>query len=246
MIVDVILHPRDLQPMHLDGRVVVVFDVLRATTTLTTALANGAKEVRAFDSIDSARAAAEAFDGPKLLCGEKKTLPPEGFDLGNSPGDYTPQRVEGKTIFFTTTNGTRAIVAALNAKHPPRALYAAALVNASAAARAIQQIGADVTLLCSGSDGMFSLEDFLGAGAVLDELDYTPATDAALAAHHAFKSARSDLHSALRSSYGGQNNIRVGLDADVKFASQLNVFDALAVIEGPPPIARLIPRLPRQ
>jgi 2-phosphosulfolactate phosphatase len=240
MKVDVVLHPRDLKPEHLTDRAVAVFDVLRATTTLTTALASGAKEVRAFDSIDAARAAAAAFDGPKLLCGELHTLPPPGFDLGNSPGDYTPERVKDRTIFFSTTNGTRAINAALSSSTPPKYLIAAALVNASAAARALLACKADITLLCSGSDGQFSAEDFLGAGAVafgVSRLGPIQGSDATLAARWAFVTARTQLPAALRQTYGGHNNLRVGLGADVDFAARLDVFDVVGKIAGAPPAA---------
>jgi 2-phosphosulfolactate phosphatase len=242
MKVDVVLHPRELKPEHLIGRAVAVFDVLRATTTLTAAIAAGAKEVRAFDSVESARAAAGKFEGAKLLCGELHTLPPEGFDLGNSPGDYTPERVKDRTIFFSTTNGTRAINAVLSSATPPKALFAAALVNASTAAKALFETGADVTLLCSGSDGNFSAEDFLGAGAVADALaelgEVVPGTDAVVAARFAIAAVRADLPAALRKTYGGHNNLRVGLGADIDFAARLDVLKVVAGIAGTPPTAR--------
>lgn len=242
MKIDVVLHPRDLKPEHLINRAVAVFDVLRATTTMTAAMNAGAKEIRAFDSIDAAREAAAQFEGPKLLCGELRTLPPPGFDLGNSPGDYTPDRVKDRTIFFATTNGTRAINAVLTSSTPPLCLFAAALVNASVAADALFKTGADVTLLCSGSDGNFSAEDFLGAGAVADALskfgEITPGTDSVLAARFAFAGVRNDLRSALRQTYGGHNNLRVGLDADVDFAARLDVLNVVAKITGSPPTAR--------
>ena len=245
MIVDVVLHPRELLPEHLRDRVVLVFDVLRATTTLTAALAAGANEVRAFDSIEAAASAASAYDGAKLLCGERHTLPPPGFDLGNSPGDYTAERIAGKTIFFATTNGTRAIYAALHSKSAtPHAVYAAALVNAKAAARAAVRTAKDVTLLCSGSDGKFSAEDFYGTGAVIDALyqsgEVTPGSDATLAARVAFNAVRDDLPAALRQTHGGQNNIRVGLDKDVQFAARLDVFQIAGTFTGDPATATVL------
>jgi 2-phosphosulfolactate phosphatase len=242
MKVDVVLHPRDLKPEHLIDRAVAVFDVLRATTTLTAAIAAGAKEVRAFDSVESAREGAATFDGAKLLCGEVHTLPPPGFDLGNSPGDYTPERVKDRTIFFSTTNGTRAINAVLSSPTPPKALFAAALVNASAAAKALFEAAADITLLCSGSDGNFSAEDFLGAGAVADALaelgEVVSGTDALVAARFAIAAVRADLPGALRKTYGGKNNLRVGLGADIDFAARLDVLKVVAKIAGTPPTAR--------
>src|SRR5438067_13203060 len=126
MQIDVVPLPQLLRDEHVRDRVVVVFDVLRATTTIAVALAAGAKEIRVFDSLDAARAAASEFSEPKLLCGETKCLPPQGFDLGNSPGAYFPAVVQGKTLFLSTTNGTRALVAAREAPF----LFTGALVNA--------------------------------------------------------------------------------------------------------------------
>src|SRR5437764_990278 len=83
--VEVILLPADLRREHLDGRAVVVFDVLRATTTMTAALEAGVREIRVFGDLASAREAAAGFTEPRILCGEEQCLPPEGFDLGNSP-----------------------------------------------------------------------------------------------------------------------------------------------------------------
>ncbi|MBV8779925.1 MAG: 2-phosphosulfolactate phosphatase [Phycisphaerae bacterium] len=241
MIVDVVLLPDDLRLEHLSGRIVFVFDVLRATTTMTSALAAGAKEIRTFDTLEAAETAAMAFDGRKLLCGEKHTLPPPGFDLGNSPGDYTPEKVGGKTIFFATTNGTRAIHAAMNnpgAK--PIAVYAAALVNASAAAAIALQEKEDVTLLCSGSDGQYSGEDLIGAGAVVHALgEFTSNSDMTFLARAVFSAVRDDLPAALRQTYGGRNNLRVGLGKDIDFAARLDVFQTVGKLTGDPATARV-------
>ena len=125
----VILLPRDLRPEDLRGRSVVVFDVLRATTTMTAALAAGVREIRVFGDLESARRAADAFHGSRLLCGESNCLPPPGFDLGNSPGAFNRETHAGRVAFMSTTNGTRAILAARGA----HAIFTGALVNAAAA-----------------------------------------------------------------------------------------------------------------
>ncbi len=156
----------------------MVFDVLRATTTIAVALAAGALEVRAFPSLAAASTAAADFAGPKLLAGERECLRPPGFDVGNSPLEMTPDAVRGRTIFLSTTNGTRALRAAFD--HPTllkdgdaghSACFAGALVNARATARAVIAQGRDVVLLCSGSDGEVAEEDLLGAGAVLKAIE---------------------------------------------------------------------------
>src|SRR3954469_16645695 len=96
----VVLLPRDLRPEHLAGRAVVVFDVLRATTSMTAALVAGVTEIRVFGDLSSAQIAAQAFDSPRILCGEEKCLPPAGFDLGNSPGHFSPSHHAGRVAFM--------------------------------------------------------------------------------------------------------------------------------------------------
>src|SRR5688500_12125052 len=108
MNVEVVLLPRDL-PSDLTGRSVVVFDVLRATTTMTAALSAGVSEIRVFEQLDDAAREAKQFDGPRVLCGERKCLPPPEFDLGNSPGRFTAEQHRGAVAFMCTTNGTRAL-----------------------------------------------------------------------------------------------------------------------------------------
>src|SRR5687767_7770978 len=122
---DVVLLPSYLNPNQLQSRVVVVFDVLRATTTMTAALAAGVREIRIFPDTQSVRAAKSGSD--VLRCGEENCLKPAGFDLGNSPGSMN-RGLEGKSLFMSTTNGTRAILAAKGAKR----ILVGALVNVSA------------------------------------------------------------------------------------------------------------------
>src|ERR1700722_14104305 len=155
MQINTLILPRDLDVASIVDRTVVAFDVLRATTSITSALAAGVKEIRVFDSLDAAMSAANAFGQPRLLCGERHTLPPPGFDLGNSPGQFDAKKHAGMTMFLSTTNGTRAIVAARSAP----LLLTGALVNAAAVAKRVMTAGREVTLLCSGSDGEPSMED---------------------------------------------------------------------------------------
>ena len=115
MQVQVVLLPRELKDSDVAGRTVVVFDVLRATTTMAAALAAGVGEIRVFGEVEAARSAAAGFPGPRVLCGEINALPPPGFDLGNSPGDFRRDLHAGRTVFMSTTNGTRAVVAARRA-----------------------------------------------------------------------------------------------------------------------------------
>src|SRR5687767_10632508 len=177
MHVAVIALPSQLPADSVSGRTVVVIDVLRATTTIACALESGAAEVRIFPGLSSAVTAHGDFVGPKLLAGERDCHRPPGFDLGNSPLEMTPRAVGGRTLFMSTTNGTRAIAAAL--EHPTllggtggrTGCYAGALVNAQATARQLGNDGRDALLLCAGSDGEPAEEDLIGAGAILAALE---------------------------------------------------------------------------
>lgn len=222
---------------HVRDRVVVVFDVLRATTTIAAALAAGAKEIRVFDSLDAARAAASKCSDPTLLCGESKCLPPEGFDLGNSPGAYVSARVCGKTLFLSTTNGTRALVAVREASF----LFTGALVNASAIAVTLAKLNRDVTLLCAGTDGDEAPEDLVGAGAVISEIPpgaTVEVSDSVTDALNLFRKLRGShfaenrLAMFLATTQGGKNVVQAGLDEDVTFAARVDAFDVVPRCDG--------------
>lgn len=240
MNVDVVFLPRDLKPRHLAGRAVVVFDVLRATTTMMAALAAGVSEIRIYGDLVAAASAARAINGPSLLCGEANCLPPPGFDLGNSPGAFVADRHRGMTALMSTTNGTRAILAARGAS----TVFVGAIVNAAAVTAALIETGLDVTLLCAGTNGQVAMEDVIGAGAVLDAMadaspDCRAAGDNATIAKWQFRLAADDLHAALADADGGRNVISAGFAEDVAFAARLNVLSAVGVVTGDVPTVRL-------
>jgi 2-phosphosulfolactate phosphatase len=163
----------------------VVIDVLRASTTIIAALASGCAGVVPVGHPDDARARLAALPpGTALIAGERRGEPLQGFHLGNSPLEFTPARVAGKTVVLTTSNGTRALLAARRAAE----VGVGALVNLSAAARWAAGRGRDLAILCAGERGAVSLEDHVCAGLLIDRLvadgirlALTPAADAALA-----------------------------------------------------------------
>jgi 2-phosphosulfolactate phosphatase len=146
------------------GRTVAVIDVLRASTSITVAMANGARNIIPFESSEEAVLRSKSFERRDvLLAGERKMRPIPGFDLGNSPGEFSRDVVEGKTILFATTNGTVALVGVTGAKEVVVASYAnfsLVLSTLRAAARG----GSDVTIICAGRDRQFALEDSACAG----------------------------------------------------------------------------------
>lgn len=244
MEIDVVLLPAHLQPGQLEGRAVVVFDVLRATTSMAAAFAVGVEEIRVFGDLPAARQAAAAFPGRRVLCGEEKCLPPDGFDLGNSPGAFDREAHGGRVAFMCTTNGTRAILAARRA----RALFVGALVNARAVAKALTHVNLPATLLCAGTGGRVAMEDLIGAGAVMNALADRgrgkPAGDAALIARRLFAGAKDNLAVVLAATAGGQNVTAAGLAADIEFAARLDALDVVGVVEGESPVVKrwLAPR----
>jgi 2-phosphosulfolactate phosphatase len=228
-----IFHPREL-PADVHGAQVVVLDVLRATSTMVTALAAGARELRLYDSLDGARhARRQTSAGPVVLAGEQNCRKPEDFDLGNSPREFVTERVGNAVILLATTNGTRAAVAAQRAG--AQTLLAGALLNATATARALlpELDARDTLLLCAGTNGASSLEDVLGAGAILFGLlqatyrTNLAFTDTSWMAYHAFTAVRPRLSAALRLGQGGINVINAGLDDDIDHCGRL---DALPVV----------------
>lgn len=151
------------------GGIAIVIDVLRASTTIITALAGGADGVVTEADVDAARRSAGTLGTSAVLGGERGGLRIDGFDLGNSPAEYTADRVAGRTVVITTTNGTAALAACA----PAREVLVGAFVNRSAVASAARRLGAacgtaDVHLVCAGTDGVVTDEDVLAAGAILD------------------------------------------------------------------------------
>jgi 2-phosphosulfolactate phosphatase len=159
MRLDVAVTPDMLHADDLPASAVLVVDVLRASTTIITALANGCLAVVPVIDADEARRRATTTPGA-LIAGERRGEPLEGFDLGNSPLEFSPARVGGRTVVFTTSNGTRALVAVRAAA----AVAVAAFVNAGAAAAWAVAQSRDVVVACAGERGRVSLEDHVCAG----------------------------------------------------------------------------------
>ncbi|HEX9704008.1 MAG TPA: 2-phosphosulfolactate phosphatase [Gemmatimonadales bacterium] len=164
MKLDVYFTPLGLNAGDLIGRGVIVIDVLRATTTIVTAIANGARAVvPAATSEEAVRLTTNLAKDGIVLAGERRLLRIEGFNLGNSPREMTPEAVGGKTVFLATTNGTPALVA-VQGSDP---VLVAATINFSAVAkraRAIAQERGDLAIVCSGRERRFALEDAYTAG----------------------------------------------------------------------------------
>jgi len=173
----------EVDPAALAESTVVVVDVVRATTTIVEALANGARAIYPTASTEEAvKLAGSLGRDDTLLCGERRAAKVEGFDLGNSPGEFTRATVEGKRLVMSTTNGTRAFIAGEEGER----LLACAFTNLGAVAAAVE--GAEsLAVLCAGREDLFALEDALCAGYLIERIagsrgDEPELNDAALAA----------------------------------------------------------------
>jgi 2-phosphosulfolactate phosphatase len=221
------LLPALVDPADMAGRAVIVVDVLRATTTICHALAAGAECVVPCLEIDEARATAARFGGDARLGGERLGRRIEGFHFGNSPTEYTQESVAGRTVVFTTTNGTRAMRRAAQAGE----VLMGAFVNLSAVVAAAAECER-VDVLCAGTGGVITAEDALFAGAVVERLGL-PATgfnDQALLARDAWRSFAASgrsLAAALRECQGGRNLIAEGFDADIDTAAEIDARNVL-------------------
>lgn len=210
--------------------VVVVIDVLRATSTIVAALMAGAREIIPAVATDEAVAIAHRLGTDRtILCGERGALKVQGFHLGNSPAEYTSDAVHGKTIVLTTTNGAAALVRARQAE----TVFCGALLNANVVARRLAELQPEeIIFLCSGTNGQFSLEDTLAAGAIIAELamlvpsELMTLTDSARTARILFDNLRDDLPGALSSTDHGRVLVELGLQEDISFCAQLNIPDA--------------------
>ncbi|MEW6280179.1 MAG: 2-phosphosulfolactate phosphatase [Candidatus Eremiobacterota bacterium] len=215
----VVPHPDKLPPVLPAPCRLVVIDVLRATTTIAAALHSGAEAVIPVSTVEEARAGA-ASGG--LLAGERRAFRIEGFDLGNSPLEMTSERVTGRRVYLTTTNGTRAL--ARVARWGP--VLCASFVNLSRVAEALRGCG-DVLILCSGSQASESPEDLAAAGALVDALDgEAPQAQA----HH--RDARLDLPGWLAATPHGEYLCRNGFGADVRFCATLDACPVLPVLRN--------------
>jgi len=231
MNIDAVLSPLELPALarrDLRGTACVVFDVLRATSSFVTALHNGAAAVIPVGEISEA--VARRRQQPEvLLAGERggvriRAAQADGvdFDFGNSPREFTPEKVRGRTIVATTTNGTRALRACANAP----TVLAASFLNLAATARQLQKLApAKVVLVGAGTGNGVALEDVLAAGALADLLT-GDLSDAAATARRAWAASRTDLHATVAGSQNARRLLALPeLQADVKLCVQRDVFN---------------------
>ncbi len=231
MVIEVAFSRSDPACRSASGRAVAVIDIIRATTTITMALYHGCAGVVPVRTLSEARSLARKLGRGALLAGERGAAKAAGFDLGNSPTEYGQERVKGKTIVLTTTNGTRTFQAVYGA----RAIIACSFLNVSAAARWLKGTGLDILIVCAGRHGRFCLEDVVGSGMLIDcvlNIADRPIEcgDAATAARQLFLTYRDDLLGMLQGCEWGRAIVQKGFGADLEICAQVDLTDIVPVM----------------
>jgi 2-phosphosulfolactate phosphatase len=229
MTIDVILSPPeiDLLPKaELDDTVCVVFDVLRATSSMITALANGVEEIHPVCTIDEALALKKQFSDA-LLGGERHGDKIDGFDLGNSPHEY--RSLAERRIITTTTNGT----VALRACEKGGCVLVGALLNIDAVIAHLLSLAPEkVLLVCAGTFRELALEDVLAAGIVCTGIGAAVLTDSAKVAASVFEKYGHDIPSSLKESKNGRALIAAGRSADIEWCARRSVLDVVGQMDA--------------
>jgi 2-phosphosulfolactate phosphatase len=211
--IEVALCPSEIRRFSetdLSATTVVIFDVLRATSSMVTALEAGAVEIIPVDSVEEARAH-KSREPELLLAGEREGLPPEGFDMGNSPVEF--EQTSGRRVVMTTTNGTAALRRMMGASE----LLIGALLNVDAIADYLfRKQPEKLLLVCAGTQDDFSLEDAVAAGALVARLaEDNRLSDAAILVRALYEQVGDDLEEWLRQTKNGRALQRIGKGSDI-------------------------------
>ena len=226
-LLDVCFTPELIPLYELSGRVVVVVDILRATSSMVTGLAHGIEKIIPVSTLAECQALAKQG---YLTAAERDGKKADGFDLGNSPFSYMEAFVKGKTLAMTTTNGTHAIRLSAAADK----VVVGAFLNLSRVAAYLTAQQKDVLVVCAGWKGKFNLEDTLFAGALAHQLQETFAfeNDATLASAHLYAVAQNDLLQFLSKASHVQRLQNLHITKDIAFCLQHDVYQVVPVLEG--------------
>ncbi len=234
-----VYHTPELTPKDKVPECAIAVDVLRATTTMATVLASGGEAVQVFSDLDKLMQESESWPAEKRLrVGERGGAKVPGFDLGNSPLDCTPERVQGRRLFISTTNGTRALERVQDAK----VVLTAAFVNRSAVVQyLLEQQPETVWIVGSGWEGSFSLEDTACAGAIAQSvkaqtnlsLDELAGNDELISAIALYVQWQDNLLELLHHASHGKRLLRLNCLEDLKYCAQTDILNVLPMQQEP-------------
>jgi len=229
MDIEVCFSPQSYPLFHNPDSVVVVIDILRATSAITTAFFNGVAKMIPVATVEEAQ---KYKENGFLVAAEREGEIVQGFDLGNSPFGYMNHKVKGKTIAITTTNGTQAINAAKGASK----IIIGSFLNCDTVIESLRKEKKNVLFLCAGWKNKFNLEDTLFAGAVSEALIYkygfNSQCDSTIAAIELYKHAKHDLYEFLAYSSHRNRLARLDLERDIRYCLTPNQCPVLPVMEG--------------
>lgn len=234
-----VYHTPELTPTDTVPDCAIAVDVLRATTTMATVLASGGEAVQVFSDLEQLMQASNSWPPEqRLRAGERGGAKVAGFDMGNSPLDCTPERVQGRRLFISTTNGTRALQRVQDAP----AVLAAAFVNrASVVEYVLAQQPEIVWIVGSGWEGSFSLEDTACAGAIAHSLlkqtnlplEELAGNDEVIAAIALYFQWQDDLVGLFQQASHGKRLLRLDCQEDLKYCAQTDILDVLPIQREP-------------
>ncbi len=233
MKVNVLISPVNADELYFTGKTTVVIDVLRASTTIISALANGAREVVPVATVEFAvKVSGGMFGGQTLLGGERNTKKIEGFALGNSPAEYLHEIVDNKTIVFYTTNGSKAIVKAKFSKN----LFVGSFNNLQILSEQLIKLNTDIEIMCAGNNNLFCMEDTVCAGKLIDEIKSLnkklELSDSAKAANALNKAFGKNILQMLKDTEHGKLLVENGYEDDLELSAKLNTINLIPVFNG--------------
>ncbi len=227
---EVVLTPALLPLYDANGKVVVVIDILRATTSMCVAFETGVTKILPVSSPEECK----LFRDFDFLCAaERNASKVDGFDLGNSPFEYQNPILNGRSVAFTTTNGTKAIKMAKS--QSASQIVIGSFLNLNAVAKHIVQSGKSVILLCAGWKDKFNLEDTLYAGALVNQVKdkFNIDCDSSIAAEQLFNHYEDDLESIVRlTSHAKRFKDLHGDKDDVSYSLQMNTLNIVPIMNG--------------
>jgi len=224
--IEVCLSPTLIPSYTIEGRIVVVIDIFRATSSICYGFENGADMIIPVASVEECL----SYEGKGfLLAAERNGEVVNGFDFGNSPFSYTKEKVAGKTVVLTTTNGTHAIKQASAASK----IIIGSFLNLNILCDWLDKQSEDVLLLCSGWKNKFNLEDTLFAGAVVHQMKnkFSHHCDAAIAAEDMYLLAKDNLREYLYKSSHSQRLKELNIEDDIQFCLKQNICNVIPVLE---------------
>lgn len=227
--IEVCLTPELFKKYTLKNKVVVIVDILRATSIITTMFHSGLKKLMPVNSLEEAR---KYKNNGYLVAAERNGKKVDFADFGNSPFEFTPERIKNKTIVYSTTNGTNTI----NIAAKSESVIIASFLNLTSVTNYLKNQQKDILVLCSGWKGNYCIEDSLFAGALTDNMltdndDYTTNCDSANMSLELWNAAKLDVNQYIKRSHQYNRLIKMGLENIIQYCFSIDITEVLPVLE---------------